>query len=285
MTEPRKKIAWPYLEIRDNQVGMTWIECDDQGNQKDKVRLSWEERFEFGIEDWMIRCLIEEHEESCDEYSRSEASVFHGVVEYPDISFETFYISPEIAEKLNSMGFEIITGQPTQFGGSDFAGDLLDANLDGTMPDPGDYETEPLPQPDNPDMYFGRDVKGFYCPISHAKFKARPLIYCNPHNGAEFYFCPICKKEDRKNPWHPYILGHKLHGCDEQAVLTAIAAVGDGHSVYEIAKHCAEFKGNWDKRKVLRICDKLANSGKIRYETDSRNNRQVKLVYLNRATE
>lgn len=284
MAESRKKIAWPYIEIRDNQVGMTWIECDDQGNQKDKVRLSWEELFEFGIEDWMIRCLIEEHEEFYNEYFRSEASVFHGVIEYPDISFETFYISPEIAEKLNSMGFEIITGQPTQFGGSGFAGDSS-GNLDDTMPDPGDYETEPLPQPDNHDMYFGRNVAGFYCPISHAKFKARPLIYCNPHNGAEFYFCPICKKEGRKNPWHPYILGHKEHGCNEQAVLTAIAAVGDGHSVYEIAKHCAEFKGNWDKRKVLRICDKLANSGKIRYETDSRNNRQSKLVYLNRATE
>lgn len=283
MAELRKMIAWPCIEIRDNQVGMTWIECDDQGNEKDKARLSWEELFELGIEDWMIRCAIEDNLSS--DFHVVEASVFHGVVEYPDISLETFYISPEIAERLNSMGFEIVTGQPTQFGGGDFAGDLSDENLDDTMPAPEDYETRPLPQPDNPDMFFGRDVEGSFCPISHERFKARPLIYCNPHNGAEFYFCPICKKEGRKNPWHRHIMGHKEHGCDEQAVLTAIAAVGDGHSVYEIAKQCTEFKGNWTKRKVLRICDKLADLGKIRYETDTRNNRQVKLVYLNRATE
>jgi hypothetical protein len=113
---------------------------------------------------------------------------------------------------------------------------------------------------------------------------ARPLIYCNPHNGTEYFFCVVCKKAGRKNPWHPYILGNKEQGYDEQNVLTAIRAIGDGHSVYEIAKYCGnEFKGNWDKRKVLRICDKLSTFRKIRYESETRNNRQVKLVFLNRA--
>jgi hypothetical protein len=189
MEEPKKKIDCPCIEIRDNQVSMTWIECDDQGNEKNKVRLSWDELFELGIEDWMIRCIIEESEEYDNEYYRSEASVFHGLVEYPDIKFETYYISPEIAEKLNSMGFEIVTGQPTQFGiGSDFAWGFSDENLDDIMPAPGDYETRPLPQPGHPDMYFRRDVEGSYCPISHKRFRGRPLIYCNPHNGAEFYY-------------------------------------------------------------------------------------------------
>jgi hypothetical protein len=87
------------------------------------------------------------------------------------------------------MGFEIVTGQPTQFGiGSDFAWGFSDENLDDIMPAPGDYETRPLPQPGHPDMYFRRDVEGSYCPISHKRFRGRPLIYCNPHNGAEFYY-------------------------------------------------------------------------------------------------
>jgi len=279
MAEPRKKIAWPCIEIRDNQVGMTWVECDDQGNEKDKVRLSWDDVFELGVEDWMIRCIIEESEESGDEYYRSEASVFHGFVEYPDISFETYGISPEIAERLNSIGFEIITGQPTQFVGSDFS--PADYYVE---PVPANYYPEPVEQPDNPDMHLGRSVESLYCPDSHADFYARPLTYTNPHNGERSYFCSICKKKGRKNPWHRCILGHKERGHDEQAVLTAIAAVGDGHSVYEIAKYCTEFEGNWDKRKVLRICDKLSNLGKIKYEISTRNNRQVKLVYLNRAT-
>jgi len=277
-----KKIAWPLVEIRDNQVGMIWVECDEQGNEGDNIRLSWDELYEFGIEDWMIRAAIEEHLESDDEYYTAEASVFHGVVEYPDISSETFNLTPEIAGKLSSAGFEIITGQPTQFAGSGSGGYF--AIGDHAEPISENYVPEIVPEPDNPDMYIGSYVEDFVCSVSHSPFMARPLIYCNPHNGTEYFFCVVCKKAGRKNPWHPYILGNKEQGYDEQNVLTAIRAIGDGHSVYEIAKYCGnEFKGNWDKRKVLRICDKLSKFRKIRYESETRNNRQVKLVFLNRA--
>ena len=261
---------------------MIWVECDEQGNEGDNIRLSWDELYEFGIEDWMIRAAIEEHLESDNEYYTAEASVFHGVVEYPDISYETFNLTPEIAGKLNSAGFEIITGQPNQFAGSGSSGYF--AIGDHTEPISEDYVPEIVPQPDNPDMYIGSYVEDFWCSVSNSPFMARPLIYCNPHNGAEYFFCVVCKKAGRKNPWHPYILGNKEQGYDEQNVLTAIRAIGDGHSVYEIAKYCGnEFKGNWDKRKVLRICDKLSKFRKIRYEIEMRNNRQVKLVFTNRA--
>lgn len=277
-----KKIAWPFIEIRDNQVGMIWAECDEQGNEGDNIRLSWDELYEFGIEDWMIRATIEEHLESDNEYYTAEASVFHGVVEYPDISYETFNLTPEIAGKLNSAGFEIITGQPTQFTGSGLGGYF--AIGDHTIPVSENYVPEIVPEPDNPDMYIGSYVEDFWCSVSNSPFMARPLIYCNPRNGAEYFFCIICKKAGRKNPWHPYILGNKEQGYDEQSILTAIKALGDGHSVYEIAKYCGnEFNGNWDKRKVLRICDKLSKFRKIRYKIETLNNRQVKLVFLNRA--
>ena len=277
-----KKIAWPLVEIRDNQVGMIWVECDEQGNKGDKIRLSWDELYEFGIEDWIIRVAIVEDLESDNEFYRVEASVFHGVVEYPDISYQEFNLTLEIAEKLNSAGFEIITGQPTQFAGSGSDGNY--AIWDRTEPVSENYFPDIVPQPDNPDMYKGDNVEDFCCSISHSPFSARPLIYCNPRNGAEYFFCIICKKAGRKNPWHPYILGNKEQGYDEQSILTAIKALGDGHSVYEIAKYCGnEFNGNWDKRKVLRICDKLSKFRKIRYEIETRNNRQVKLVFLNRA--
>lgn len=277
-----KKIAWPLIEIRDNQVSMIWVECDEQGNEGDNIRLSWDELYEFGIEDWMVRCAIEEHLESDNEYYTAEASVFQGVVEYPDILYETFNLTPEIAEKLNSSGLEIITGQPTQFAGSGVAG--IYAMDDHLEPVPENYVPEIVPEPDNPDMYIGSYVEDFCCSVSHSPFMARPLIYCNPHNGAEYFFCIVCKKAGRKNPWHPYILGNKEQGYDEQSILTAIKALGDGHSVYEIAKYCGnEFNGNWDKRKVLRICDKLSKFRKIRYKIETLNNRQVKLVFLNRA--
>lgn len=277
-----KKIAWPLVEIRDNQVSMIWVECDEQGNEGDNIRLSWDELYEFGIEDWMIRCAIEEHLESDNEYYIAEAAVFQGVVEYPDILCETFNLTPEIAGKLNSAGFEIITGQPTRFTGSGSGGYF--AIGDHTEPVSENYVPEIVPEPDNPDMYIGSYVEDFVCSVSHSPFMARPLIYCNPRNGADYFFCIICKKAGRKNPWHPYILGNKEQGYDEQSILTAIKALGDGHSVYEIAKYCGnEFNGNWDKRKVLRICDKLSKFRKIRYEIETRNNRQVKLVFLNRA--
>jgi hypothetical protein len=279
-----KKIAWPRIEIRDNQVGMIWVECDDQGNQGDTIRLAWDELFEFGIEDWMIRCAIEENLEETDQCLRGEASVFYGVVEYPDISFETYEATPEIAEKLNSMGFEIIKGKRTQFagGGSWWASMVEDSHQDGYVPE--NYVPDIPAIPDNPDMHIGDNVEEFSCHITHGQFMARPLIYHNPHNGAEYFFCQVCEKAGRKNPWHPYIMGNKVHGCDEQSVQTAISALGDGHSVYEIAKYCSEeFKGKWDKRKVLRICDKLSENNKITYSIETRKNREVKLVYLNRA--
>lgn len=277
-----KKIAWPLVEIRDNQIGMIWVECDEQGNEGDNIRLSWDELYEFGIEDWMIRAAIEEHLESDDEYYTAEASVFHGMVEYPDISYETFHITPEIAGKLNLRGFEIITGQPTQFAGSGSGGYF--AMGDHQEPVSENYVPEIVPEPDNPDMYIGSYVEDFWCRVSHSPFMARPLIYRNPHNGAEYFFCVVCKKAGRKNPWHPYILGNKEQGYGEQNVLTAISSLGDGHSVYEIAKYCSnEFRGKWDKRKVLRICDKLSEDNKIIYSIETRNNRQVKLVFLNRA--
>ena len=276
-----KKIAWPLVEIRDNQVGMTWVECDEQGNKGDNIRLSWDELYEFGIEDWMVRCAIEEHLESDNEYYTAEASVFQGIIEYPDIAFETYNVTPEIAEKLNLNGFEIVTGQPAQFAGSGVAG--IYAMDDHPTPVSENYVPEIMAPPDDPNVYRGDYVEDFCCSITHSPFMARPLIYCNPHNGAEYFFCIVCKKAGRKNPWHPYILGNKDHGYDEQSMLTAIRAIGDGHSVYEIAKYCGkEFKGNWDRRKVLRICDKLAKFRKIRYEIETRNNRQVKLVFLNR---
>lgn len=282
MVEPykvTKKIAYPYIEIHDNQVSMTWIECDDQGAEGEKKQLSWEDLHELGIEDWMIRVAIEEDLESDNEFYRAEASVFHGIVEYPDISSKELYINPEIAEKLNLKGFEITTGQPTQFRGSNFS------EADHyTEPVPENYVPDIVPMPDNPNMYMGDDVEDFSCHVSHGGFMARPLIYRNPHNGQEYFFCIICEKAGRKNPWHPYVKGSKEQGYDEQSVLTAIHALGDGHSVYEIAKYCSkEFKGNWDKRKVLRICDKLSEFRKIQYEAETRNNRQVKLVFLNRA--
>ncbi|MCK9406927.1 MAG: hypothetical protein M0Q47_11030, partial [Methanothrix sp.] len=146
-----KKIAWPLVEIRDNQVGMIWVECDEQGNKGDNIRLSWDELYEFGIEDWMIRAAIEERLESDDEYYTAEASVFHGMVEYPDISYETYHITPEIAEKLNLKGFEIMTGQPTQFAGSGSDGNY--AIWDRTEPVSENYFPDIVPQPDNPDMY------------------------------------------------------------------------------------------------------------------------------------
>lgn len=277
-----KKIAWPLVEIRDYQVGMIWIECDEQGNEGEKVRLSWDELYEFGIEDWMIRAVINDSIESDDEFIRADVSVFHGVVEDLDISNETFGISPEIAEKLNLNGFEIITGQPTQFAGSGSGGYFAIGDHPESISE--NYVPDIVPQPDNPDMYIGSYVEDFCCHVSHSPFMARPLIYRNPHNGAEYFFCIVCEKAGRKNPWHPYILGNKDQGLDEQSILTAIKAIGDGHSVYEIAKYCGnEFKGNWDKRKVLRICDNLSKFRKIRYEIETRNNRQVKLVFLNRA--
>lgn len=281
-----KRIARPLIEIRDNQVGMTFIECDEQDNKGDSIRLSWDDLYEFGIEDWMIRAAIKDEWESGDEFFSFEwLSVFRGVVEVePTISFETFRINPEIAEKLHSAGYEIITGRPTQFVGSGAAG-VYAADDDYIESIPENYFPEPVQQPDNPDMYLGSDVEDSFCPISHTPFQAKPLIYCNPHNGAEYYFCVICKKARRKNPWHPYILGHKEEGYDEQSVLTAIGAIGDGHSVYEIAKYCSgEFKDDWDQRRVLRVCDKLSKFGKIRYELETRGSRQVKRVYLNRAT-
>jgi hypothetical protein len=276
-----KKIAWPLIEIRDNQVGMIWVECDEQGNKGDKIRLSWDELYDFGIEDWMIRATINDALEFDNEFIRADVPVFHGVVEDPGISNETFRINPEIAEKLNLNGFEIITGQPTQFTGSGSGGYF--AVGDHTEPVSENYVPEIVPEPDNPDTYRGSYVEDFWCDVSRSPFTARPLIYCNPHNGAEYFFCNVCKKAGRKNPWHPYILGNRDQGYDEQSMLTAIRAIGDGHSVYEIAKFCQnEFKDNWDKRKVLRICDKLSKFRKIRYEIETRNNRQVKLVFLNR---
>lgn len=280
---PTRKIANPLIEIRDNRVGMIWMECDEQGNDGDNIRLSWDELYDFGIEDLMIRAAIKDTLESDDEFIRANVSVFRGVVEYPDISYQTFNLTPEIAEKLNLAGLEIITGQPTQFAGSGSGGYY--AMWNHTGPVSTTYDPEIVQQPDNPDMYRGSHVEDFCCHVSHSPFMARPLIYRNPHNGAKYFFCVVCEKAGRKNPWHIYRMGHKEHGCDEQAVLTAIKAAGDGHSVYEIAKYCdKEFKGNWDKRKVLRICDKLSKFRKIRYEVEVRNNRQVKLVYLNRAT-
>lgn len=277
-----KKIAYPHIEIHDNQVNMTWIECNEQGDEGEKKRLSWEDLHELGIEDWMIRVAIEEDLESDNEFYRAEASVFHGIVEYPDISSKELYINPEIAEKLNLKGFEITTGQPTQFAGSGSGGNYAMGDDYGYVSE--NYVPDIPPIPDNPDMYIGDDVEDFSCHVSHGGFMARPLIYRNPHNGQEYFFCVVCETAGRKNPWHPYMLGNKEQGYDEQSVLTAIKALGDGHSIYEIAKYCSkEFKGNWDKRKALRICDKLSESRKIRYENETRNNRQVKLVFLNRA--
>jgi len=274
-----KKIANPCIGVQDDQVFMTWVECNKHGENDKEMLLTWEDLHELGIEDWMIRVAIKDALESDDEFFNADVSVFHGIVEFPHISSQMFDITPEIAEKLNSNGFEITTGQPTQFMGSNFS--------------PADHYTEPIPEnyvpdivphPDNPDMYIGSEVEGFGCPESYGHFRARPLIYCNPHTGEEYFFCLICKKAGRKNPWHPYIMGHKELGYDEQSIMTAIHALGDGHSVYEIAKYCGEeFKGNWDKRKILRICDKLSRDRKITYMEETRNNHRVKLVFLNRA--
>lgn len=277
-----KKIADPYIEIHDNLVSMTWAECNERGEEGEKKQLSWEDLHELGIEDWMIRAAIEADIESIDEYIYAEASVFHGIVEYPYISSQRIYVTPEVAEKLNSNGYEIVTGQPTQFACSDVAG--IYAIGDHPEPVSENYVPDIPSVPDNPNMYIGDNVEDFSCRISHGQFMARPLIYRNPHNGQEYFFCVVCEKAGRKNPWHPYIVGNKEQGYEEQSVLTAIHTLGDGHSVYEIAKYCSkEFRGLWDKRKVLRICDKLSENGKITYSKETRNNRQVKLVFLDRA--
>lgn len=274
MVEPHeatKKIEYPLIEVREGRISIIWNEGTEQ------KRLSWEDLYELGIDDSMLKFAIEDYlvETYPEYYMGCEASVFHGMLEFPELSCEVLDISDDIERKLKSAGFEIVRCRHSI---------LLDS-FGEREPVSENYVPEILPPPENPNVYRGDNVEDFCCRVTGQPFMARPLIYCNPHNGSEYFFCIICEKAGRKDPWHPYIVGNKERGYDEQNMLTAIKALGDGHSVYEIAKYCGEeFKGDWDRRKVLRICDKLSKMGKVRYETETRNNRQVKLVFLDRAS-
>lgn len=283
----KKRIASPLIEVLDNFVGLTWTECDAQGNKWEKVRSEWADLHGLGIDDRMIQVAIEDDLE--DEYTRCEVPVFHGEIEEyeideRDISNETFRVSPEITEKLEQAGFEIIKASPSRF----LRGELLgrvDAYTEA-IPEAEDPE-EPVEQPENPDMYRLDSVEPFFCPTFRRPFQARPLIYVNPHTGAESFFCNICKKAGENYPWHPCVWGEKKSGHDEQSVLTAIKAIGgDCCTIYEITQYCSrEFVGSWDSRKVGRICDRLSRHWKIRYWTQMRNGSQVKVVVLYRPNQ
>jgi len=81
--------------------------------------------------------------------------------------------------------------------------------------------------------------------------------------------------------WEPdhYFKGtSRKRNSDERAFLDSVHVLGEGCSIYDIAKHC-----KWDRRKAAKIGDKLDKEGTIRTENSERNHHRVRLVYLNNA--
>jgi hypothetical protein len=95
--------------------------------------------------------------------------------------------------------------------------------------------------------------------------------------GRQLYYHNYGVEPDWEPNYYFKEISEIQYNVDDREFLDAVRSLGEGCTIYDIAKHC-----EWDRRKAAKLGDKLEKRGTIRTVKSERNHRRVRLVYLNR---